>query len=320
MWKAFVGLPILSDILSWSKRYSFPGFDGVPIYNIVVFVYNETLKDNITTRANSVAFSLFLALFPFIIFLFTLLPMLPITADYTAMLRENLDTVLPTQANNYLLGIVEGVASIKRDGLRSLGFIFAIIFASSGVLTLMYGFDKSYSKTFRTRSYLRMRWVALVLTVLLGVLFILSFLFIIAGNLIVSYLDGQFDLGGNWLFVIKVLRYLIGLFIIYSGITLIYRYGPSMYRRTKFFNPGAILATILSIATSIGFSYFVNNFGRYNELYGSIGALIVLMLWLQFNAFVILIGYELNASIAVNRDLLMEETREPNSFLGEDYD
>lgn len=308
IWKSITQLPILSDILSWSKRYSFPGFSGVPIYNIVVFIYNETMKDNITTRANSVAFSLFLALFPFTIFLFTLLPMLPLTADYAAMLSSNLETILPNSANNYLLTIIEGILDKKREGLLSAGFFFAMFFASSGVLTLMYGFDKTYNKTFKERSYLKRRLVALNLTVLLSVLFILSFVLLIVGNIITTRLDATFDIGPTMLIVIKFLRYFVGIVLVYFGITFIYRYGPSMYRKIPFINPGAILGTILSIITSVGFSYFVNNFGRYNELYGSIGALIVLMLWLQFNAFVILIGYELNASIAVNRDLLLEDT------------
>jgi len=267
LWKSITELPLLRELLAWTKRYSLPGFAGVPIYNIVVFVYNETLKDNITTRANSIAFSLFIALFPFVIFLFTLIPyldsLIPM-GNPIEVLRENLETILPNNANNYLLN---------------------------------------------------MRLVAFNLTILLGLLFILSFILLIIGPTILHYLDSKFDLGQGWLFVIKLLRYFIGILMVYVGITLIYRYGPSMHRRIPFVNAGAMLATLLSIITSVGFSYFVNNFGRYNELYGSIGALIVLMLWLQFNAFVILIGYELDASIAVNRDLLLEETNEPDSFL-----
>jgi len=237
-------------------------------------------------------------------------------ANPMVVLRDNLETILPSQANNYLLDIIEGVVMIQRDGLLSFGFALAIFFASSGVLTLMYGFDKTaYQKTFKTRSYLRMRMVAFNLTIILGLLFILSFLLLIIAPVIVSFLKSRFELGEELLLVIKLLRYAIGIGLVYFGITLIYRYGPSMRRRIPFINPGAMLATILSIITSIGFSYFVNNFGRYNELYGSIGALIVLMLWLQFNAFVLLIGFELGSSIAINRDLLLEQTSEPDNFL-----
>jgi len=324
IWQGILNLPILKQILDWSKVYSLPGFSGVPIYNIIVFVYKEMMRDNITTRANSVAFSLFLAIFPFIIFLFTLLPILFQPSDfahflqdilpasenitqsssYIDILREYLESVLPDNANQYLLGIIESIVGIKREGLLSLGFILAIFFASSGMLTIMSGFDKSYEQTFKTRSYFKKRWVALVLTLLLSVLFIVSFFLLIIGNLILGYLSERLGLTDSFVWIITVIKALAAFFLLYIGVTIIYRYGPTLKKRIPLVNPGSILATLLSILTSIGFSYFVNNFGRYNELYGSIGALIVIMLWLQFNAFVILIGFELNASIAVNRDII----------------
>ena len=322
-------LPILKQILDWSKVYSLPGFSGVPIYNIFVFVYKEMMRDNITTRANSVAFSLFLAIFPFIIFLFTLLPYLfdpadfytfltkvlpksdnlPATGSYLDILQEYLTSVLPTDASQYLLGLIEGIIGIKREGLLSLGFFLAIFFASSGMLTLMQGFDKSYEESYKTRGYFRKRLVAVSLTLLLSILFIVSFVLLIIGNLILAYISERLGLASSSIWLITFIKSVAAVMLLYIGITIIYKYGPTLKKRIPFINPGSILATILSILTSIGFSYFINNFGRYNELYGSIGALIVIMLWLQFNAFVILIGYELMASIAVNRDLVNEKPK-----------
>ena len=282
------------------------------------------MRDNITTRANSVAFSLFLAIFPFIIFLFTLLPYLfapedfssflsgilpqsstlPESGSYIEILSEYLSSILPKNANQYLLGIIEGIIGIKREGLLSLGFFLAIFFASSGMLTIMYGFDKSYKESFKTRSYLKKRLVAVSLTMLLSILFIASFFLLIIGNLILAYISERLGLTESSIWIISLIKSITALLLLYTGITIIYKYGPSLRKRIPFINPGSILATMLSILTSFAFSHFINNFGRYNELYGSIGALIVIMLWLQFNAFVILIGYELIASIAVNRDLI----------------
>ncbi|MEM9546984.1 MAG: YihY/virulence factor BrkB family protein [Bacteroidota bacterium] len=317
-------LPILKQILDWSKVYSLPGFSGVPIYNIIVFVYKEMMRDNITTRANSVAFSLFLAIFPFIIFLFTLLPYLfapqdfslflaevlpqntnlPATGSYLDILGEYLSSILPTNANHYLLNIIEGIVGIKREGLLSFGFLLAIFFASGGMLTLMRGFDKSYEESYKTRGYFKRRLVAVSLILLLSVLFIASFVLLIIGNVILAYISERLGLTSSSIWLISLIKSITAAMLLYTGITIIYKYGPTLKKRIPFINPGSILATILSILTSIGFSYFINNFGRYNELYGSIGALIVIMLWLQFNAFVILIGYELIASIAINRDLV----------------
>lgn len=282
------------------------------------------MRDKITTRANSVAFSLFLAIFPFIMFLFTLLPYLftpddltsflgnilpdshsiPSSGSYLDILQEYLSSVLPENANQYLLGIIEGIVGIKREGLLSLGFFLAIFFASSGMLTIMSGFDKSYKESFKRRGYFKKRYVAVSLTLLLSILFIISFFLLIIGNLILAYISEKLGLTSSSIWIITFVKSIAAAMLLYTGITIIYKYGPSLKKRIPFINPGSILATILSILTSFGFSYFINNFGRYNELYGSIGALIVIMLWLQFNAFVILIGYELNASIAVNRDLI----------------
>jgi len=285
------------------KKYSLPGFSGVPIYDVCSFVYKEAMRDDITTRANSIAFSFFIALFPAIIFLFTLLPLLPVTADYLEILEKSLSGVLPNNAHEYLFGIIEDVASIKRSGLLSFGFFLAIFFASSGMATIMSGFDKTYEITFKYRSFLKSRLIALLLTILLSGLLILSLVFIILGKPLLGNLINSAHMAQHYVFIITVIKWLLVFFFTYMGISSIYHYGPSMYKKISFWNPGAVLATLLSILSSLAFSYFVNNFGRYNELYGSIGALIVIMLWLQINAFILLVGFELNASIAVNRDL-----------------
>lgn len=303
IWQGLEEVPIIENVIGFFKRYSLPGCSGVPMYDVAAFIYNEAMKDDISTRANSIAFSFFLSLFPTIIFLFTLLPLLPVTADYVALLDSSLEGILPDSAHSYLFGIIEGVASIKRSGLLSLGFFLAIFFASSGVLTMMYGFDKAYATTFKQRGYFKKRWVAFMLTLVLGGLLILSMIFIILGKPLLGLVLDSADLSGHTSFILKAVRWLVVVFIIYLGITIIYRYGPSMYKRTKFWNPGSVVACSLSILSSIAFSYFINNFGRYNELYGSIGALIVIMLWMQINAYILLIGFELNTSIAVNRDL-----------------
>ncbi len=320
IWSWITHLPILKQILDWSKRTAIPGFSGVPIFSIVVFIYNEAMRDNITTRANAIAFSLFLAIFPAIITLFTLLPLMPFTTDYVALISSSLETILPIDAHDYLIDLITSITAVNREGLFSLGFILAVYFASSGMLTLMDGFDKSYKEIYRSRSWLRKRMVAIILMLILSVILILSFVLVIVGNVALDEVVAYFDISLGVDILLTILRWVIALSLIYSMITLIYRYGPSMYKRTPFINPGSILATLLSLLTSLGFSYFVNNFGRYNEIYGSIGALIVIMIWIQINAFVILIGYELNASIAVNRGKLSADLKEVKEALEKDLE
>ncbi|NNE26028.1 MAG: YihY/virulence factor BrkB family protein [Saprospiraceae bacterium] len=283
-----------------TKKYSLPGFSGVPIYNVLTFIYDEAMNDDIVTRANSVAYSFFLSLFPAIIFLFTLLPMFPVTADYLSLFRESTSGFLPAEAHAYLFRVIEGVASIKRGSLQSLGFLFAVIFSSSGMLTLMYGFNKSYERVFKKRNYFKNRLVAILLTILLGSLFLVSMFMIIFGQPILEVAIEKLNIQNTGI-IFTLIKWILTTSIIYLGITLIYRYGSAMTKRIRWWNTGAVLATILSILSSLVFSFFINSFGQYNEIYGSIGALIVLLIWLQINAFVILVGFELNASIAVNK-------------------
>jgi membrane protein len=306
--KGFIlNLAIVKTILKWSKNYSFPGFSGVPIYDVLYFVIQEIKKDNLTTRANSVAFSFFLSLFPTLIFLLPIFSHTPLADNYIILLRESLAGVIPSNAEAYLFGIIDSIKLEGQIGWLSAGFFLALIFSSSGMLTLMSGFDKSYDITFKSRNYFQKRLVAINLIILLSVLLIVSISLIILGKQFLGYLSTELNLGNLAGIGFSVLRWMIVIMLFYAVITIIYRYGPSMFKPLKWINPGASLATLFSILSSVGFSYFVNNFGRYNEIYGSIGALIVILLWFQINAFILLAGFELNASIAVNRDLKIYE-------------
>jgi membrane protein len=299
--------PLISRILDWSKKYSPPGFDGVPIYKVIQFIINEANKDNIVNRANSVAYSVFLAIFPAIIFLFTLLPLFPFIQDYTLLFSDYLHGLVPEEAHAYLMNIITDITSKRREGLLSLGVFLALFFSSNGMLTLMSGFDKTYHITFHERNYFVKRLVALNLTIVLTVLLIISFFLVVLGDKIFYWIYDFAHLSDKSLFLLKMIKWLVAILLVYSGISIIYRYGPSMYKKIPFINIGSIMATVLFLLTSLAFSYFINNFGRYNEIYGSIGALIVILIWLQINAFIILVCFELNASVAVHKDLMVQE-------------
>ena len=299
----FFNVPFVKKIIKWSKGYSPPGFSGVTLHEALVFVIKETQKDSITTRANSISFSLFLSIFPAIIFFFTLLPLFPIVKDYTNMLNVELRGVLPKSAHEYIFSIVDDITSIKRDGLLSLGALFALFFSSNGMLTLMSGFDKVYNDTFKDRHWVHSRIIAIGLTVVLSLLLIVSLILLVMEGKVVEYLRDSLHVSDSLLVSFSVFNWMFAIFMVYTGITIIYAYGPSMHRRISFINVGAITATVFSLLTSLGFSFFINNFGRYNELYGSIGALIVIMIWIQFNSFIILAGFELNASLAIHKTI-----------------
>lgn len=304
--KFIKNIPFLNRIVSWAKVQSLPGFKQVPIYDVLVFTIREMMDDDISIRANSMSFSFFVALFPGIIFLFTLLPLLPETAQYALDIRQYIHGFLPQETENYLLNIINDIVGHTRGGLLSFGLLFAIIFSSNGMLTMIYSFEKT-QPSFKTRSWIRKRLLAIALTMLVVLIFFTSSLFIVSGNALIGIALQYFDLNESTKFIFQLIRWFSVAFLIYFSIAVIYRYGPSLRKRSSFFSIGTNLATIFIIITSLMFSYFVGNFGRYNELYGSIGALIAFLVWINLICFIILIGFELNASIQVNRDILNEK-------------
>lgn len=302
-------IPIVNRLLRWSKKATLPGFAGIPIFTILKFMIHEVQRDDITTRANSMAFSFFLAIFPAIIFLFTLLPLFPVTEDYVSAFRISIHGVLPENAEEYIFDIINDVVSIPRGGLLSLGFVLAFLFSSNGIASMMKGFEKSYVETFRTRSYFQRQWTAVKLTILISVLLFVSITTIVLGNVILSFVFDFLGLDAASRVLLNIVRWILVLAMFHSVISSIYRYGAPTIKRFHYFSPGATVATIVMIIVSLLFSAFVNNFGTYNKLYGSIGTLIVVLVWIQFNCMLLLIGYEINASVAVNKNLLENETK-----------
>lgn len=149
-------------------------------------------------------------------------------------------------------------------------------------------------------SWINSRLIAIALTVVLSMLLIMSLIMMVLEGHVIDYLRDVHRVSESVIVLFSIFNWLFAIFMVYTGISLIYTYGPSMHRRIPFINVGAIIATIFSLITSLGFSFFINNFGRYNEIYGSIGALIVMMTWIQFNSFILLVGFELIASISVH--------------------
>lgn len=256
------------------------------------------------------AYSFFIALFPSIIVLITLLPYLPIQ-DFVETFKESILKLLPQQASMYIIEVIDSLTLLGNSGLLSFGLFLMLFFASNGMITMINSFEKSYESSYHFRSFLTKRWIALKLTFIVGAIFIASMLLIVVGRVILDGLLYWVAIDEERYHAILLIRWVAIIILFYSGISVVYTYGPSTKERFQFFTPGATLATVLSILSSVAFSYFVNQFGQYNELYGSLGALIVLMMWIQINSLIILIGYELNASIMVNKDMgekCIEET------------
>lgn len=308
--------PLLKRLEEWARNRSMPGFFGVPIFDVIIFLFNEFKRHDLNTRSNSIAFSFFLSLFPSLMALFTTIPLIknyiirfiPETegADFDLVLQTEIKRIMPGVSGDRLFGFIQDITENPRVGLLSFGFFLAIFFASNGMINLMRGFEKSYMQTFKKRSGFKKRLIAMLLTLLVGGFFVGSIILILLGQFIIDWITDFSRLNEFSGLLLNLLRWVVVILLFYISIAIIYRYGAPTRRRFKIFTPGSALATVLCILSSIIFSAYVDNFDTYNKLYGSIGAIIALMLWIQINSLFILVGFELNASIAVNRDLKEE--------------
>ncbi|MBK8487752.1 MAG: YihY/virulence factor BrkB family protein [Chitinophagales bacterium] len=281
---------------------SLPGFYKVSIWDVGEFFFQEIRRDRIAVRAGAISFNFLLALFPSIIFLFTLIPYIPVQ-DLDRYLLNTLHEVLPESGFQFLESTITDIVSIKRGGLLSFGFLLAFFFATNGVNGLLLAFNKEHPM-YRRRGMLRSRLAAFRLTFYLFFLFIVSILLIIAGDKVVFWFADKIGfLSVFSIILLSVIKWIVILLLFFTGISLIYYYGPTKRYRYKFLTPGGTFASIFSVLTSLGFGSFVNNFGLYNEVYGSIGTLIVLMIWMNLNSFVLILGFEINNSIIMNKEI-----------------
>ena len=297
-----LSLPILKQLIAWTERTALPGFKGVPVYDIAVFLSKELQRESIAVRANAVAYSFFLSLFPAVLALLTLLPYLPIQ-DAVQIQLATLEEILPVAISDVILSTVNDIVLQPRSGLLSVNFLLTLFFASNGMAALLQGFKKSDERFFRKRNPIQMRVVAMQMTLVFGVVFFASVLLALFGNVVVRTLSEHLAVNVGTQTLLSVAHWLILILLAYLSIGIIYRVGSPLLRRRRFFSPGLHVAVWLSLAASGLFTFAVNNFNLYNKVYGTLGTLIAIMLWIQINAFVILAGYELNAAIAVNSDL-----------------
>lgn len=287
-----------------SKTANFPGFENLPVYLVAKFFYTEVQRSSITVKASSLAFNFLLAIFPGIIFLFTLIPHIPIDG-FQEELLQLLMQLLP---NTAFIAFEETIVSIIKEqntGLLSVGFILALIFSTNGIDSLMDAFNKSSLVT-EDRSFLRKRLIALALTFAILFITIIAVSIIIVGEYIINYLN-NFDTISDtiYIYALYLFKWLITAGLFFTAISILYYYGPAKTKGWYIFSPGSIVATILIVLTCIAFAFYINSFGAYNKIYGSIGTLIVVMLWLYFNSIVLLIGFELNASIELSKKSLI---------------
>lgn len=283
-------------ILTLSKQLVIPGFEGMPLYDVSSFFFKGIQNGSITTRASSLAFKFFLAIFPSIIFLITLIPYIPID-DFQDQLLILLRDILPKNAYEATRETFEDLVKHQRGDLLSFGFFFALYLATDGIHAMISAFNKS-NQSIETRSMWKIRGISVALVFILTFLILIAITLIVFSEVALDYLVSKHLLVDSFTISLLLIgKWLIILGLFFCAFSFLYYLGPDQKLKWKFISAGSTFATLLSIVASLCFSFYVNHFGNYNKLYGSIGTLIVIMLWIYFNAIIILLGFELNASI-----------------------
>jgi len=301
-------MPLLKKILSTveatapvaflikkSKVTSLPGFNGIAVFDVVNFFIGQVKTIGMTERASAIAFNFVMAIPPAIIFLFTLIPFIPITDAFQQEMFSLIKDVIPGEKDNsVLIKFLEDFINKPRNGLLSLGFLLSLFFSSNAMMGIMRSFDKNYIG-FKKRKGLQSRLVALKITMFLYLFVFSSVLLLVARGAVLEWLGITNE---TVLTAINNLRWLIVILLFFACISYIYRHAPSVHKKWKFINPGSIVATFLMLLLTFLFSWWVSRFGNYNQLYGSIGTVLIIMALIFINSLVLLIGFELNVSIS----------------------
>ncbi len=283
-------------LLIRARKVSFPGFDEIALYDVGVFFYRSIDQGSITTRASAIAFNFFLALFPAIIFLFTLIPYIPIK-NFQVELFLLIQELLPPHAFTTVEKTIQDILTRQRGDLLSLGFFMALIFSTNGLASMMSAFDASLH-SFKRRSWLSQRLVAVMLLFILAVLITLAITLITGGQFAIDYMDREGLLNDTFTYyMLTAGKWVITIALFFFAFAFLYYFAPAKKTRWRFISPGGTLATILGLITMVGFNYYITNFGQYNKLYGSIGTLLVVLILFYLMSLILLVGFELNASI-----------------------
>jgi len=290
----FIQLPFVNWLIHKSKTTTLPGFSGIPIYQVVSFFIRQVQTIGMTERASAIAFNFVMAIPPATIFLFTLIPYLPITQSLQQELYKLIKDIIPGERNNaVLINFLQDFINNPRNGLLSIGFILSLYFSSNAMMGIMRSFDKNYAG-FKKRSNWQRRKAALRLTVLLYVFVMASLVALIAREVVLEWLGIE---NATLRALLSNLRWSVIFLLFFGCISSIYRLAPSVHKKWKLINPGSIVATSLMLITSGALSWWVANFSNYNQLYGSISTVLIIMILIFINSLILLIGFELNVSI-----------------------
>ena len=292
-------------IVPTANKVVLPGCSGVPLVQILGHFSNRDLWQS----AKALAFSFLMAMPPLLIFFFTLIPYLPIQGVQNELI-EQLSLILPASVFDRVADTINDVMGHKHSSLLSIGFVGSVILAANGIHGLLQSFN-SVSHSIEWRSFFRRYLLCLFLVVIVYVLVVAILSLLIGYKFFIQFMISRNFMAETKLsyFAFSLGRWIILVFLTLLTLSFIYYLAPVKKQRINFFSLGSVLSTLLIFGLSWAFQVYINNFNNYNILYGSIGTLLVIMLWVYANCVVILAGYAVNIAIAESREQHYEPDR-----------
>lgn len=290
--------PPANFISDKSKHVILPGFHGVPLHYAFTFFISQLKKSGLNSRAKSISFDFAMAIPAVLICIFTVIPYLPISKQFTKELLRLTRHITPNQNSyNFVNNFLNDFLNTPRVGLLSVSFVLVIFYASNAMLSIIKTFDVAIYKHKKNTGFIKKRIKAIRLTIVVLGLLIGTILLLIGQGILFEYIMKWLKFKGSDVVWISTIRWILTISLFFYSISFIYRYAPSVKKRWPTVSPGSVLATFLMIATTSGFSFWVNHFNNYNKIYGSLGTILILMFLIYLNSLILLIGFELNLSI-----------------------
>tara|TARA_B100001564_G_scaffold130828_1_gene109437 strand:+ start:6882 stop:7811 length:930 start_codon:yes stop_codon:yes gene_type:complete len=298
-----VNYPVLSNIIRFLKSIKLPKMGGLSVFDLFKIYYVGIINGALTTRASSIAFNFFMAIFPFLLFIIILIPYIPISSFQSDFLEVLNNTLPPNTSDFFNKNIFENINNQTRGGLLSSVFLVSMLLMANGVSAVFSGFQNSYHKQINRNffnQYLYAFGVSVILVFVLIITIIgLGFLEIYVFHPI--YEKFNFSNDSYDLTLLNSIKFIFFISMVYLSIAILYFFGTKN-NKTNFFSVGALMTTLLIIINSYLFGIYIENFPSYNQLYGSIGALLILLFYSWLNSIILLLGFELNVSLSRLRE------------------
>lgn len=295
-------IPVICILVRVLKKIKLPGLEGLSFYDLLELYITGIVKGALTTRASAIAFNFFMALFPFLLFVLIIIPYVPIDDFKIEFLRFLESFLPPTTSDFFFENIFENIDQTQRGGFLSSVFVLSILLMANGINAVFSGFENSYHEQL-TRNGFKQYFYALSIALILAFLLIITivvlgyFQIYVVQELLDALKNRGYETYTNSVFWTNVVKYVFFVMMVYIATATLYYFGTKQGKLSNFFSIGALFTTFLIMLTSFLFGIYIENFSQYNKLYGSIGALLILMIYLWLNSNILLLGYELNASL-----------------------